>query len=62
MPLPSSHINKNASEHIFNELSWQTATKDQAGIARKLAEDDEIHEIYPLGNAGLFDEFFNFLG
>ena len=54
-------IIKNASENIFNQLSWQTAKRDQAGIAQKLAEEDEIHEVYLLGDAGLFDEFFNFL-
>jgi len=32
-----------------------------AGIAEKLANEQEVHEIYGLGDAGLFDEFFCFL-
>ena len=54
-------IIKKASENIFNQLTWHTAKRDQAGIAEKLAGEDEIHEIYGLGDAGLFDEFFCFL-
>ena len=52
---------KNASETIFNRLVWFTAKKDQAGIADKLANEQEVDEIYGLGDAGLFDEFFYFL-
>ena len=54
-------IIKNASETIFKRLVWNTAKRDQAGIAEKLANEQEIHEIYGLGDAGLFDEFFCFL-
>ena len=53
-------INK-ASKTIFAQLAWQTAKRDQAGIAKELANEQEIHEIYGLGDAGLFDEFFCFL-
>ena len=49
---------KNASETIFKRLVWHTAKRDQAGIAEKLANEQEVHEIYGLGDAGLFDEFF----
>jgi len=52
---------KKASEIIFTRLAWQTAKRDQAGIAEKLANEQEIHEVYGLGDAGLFDEFFCFL-
>jgi len=55
-------IIKNASETIFKRLVWHTAKRDQAGIAEKLANEQEVHEIYGLGDAGLFDEFFCFLG
>ena len=55
-------IIKNASETIFKRLVWHTARRDQAGIAEKLANEQEVHEIYGLGDAGLFDEFFCFLG
>lgn len=54
-------IIKNASETIFQRLAWHTAKRDQAGIAEKLANEQEVHEIYGLGDAGLFDEFFCFL-
>jgi len=54
-------IIKNASETIFDRLVWHTAKRDQAGIAEKLTNEQEIHEIYGLGDAGLFDEFFCFL-
>ena len=54
-------IKKSASEIIFRRLSWHTAKRDQAGIAEKLVNEDKIHEIYGLGDAGLFDEFFCFL-
>lgn len=52
---------KNASETIFKRLVWHTAKRDQAGIAEKLTNEQEVHEIYGLGDAGLFDEFFCFL-
>ena len=54
-------IMKNASETIFKRLVWLTARRDQAGIADKLANEQEVDEIYGLGDAGLFDEFFHFL-
>jgi len=54
-------IIKNASETIFKRLVWLTAKRDQAGIAEKLANEQEVDEIYGLGDAGLFDEFFCFL-
>jgi hypothetical protein len=55
-------IIKDASETIFKRLVWHTAKRDQAGIAENLANEQEVDEIYGLGDAGLFDEFFCFLG
>jgi len=52
---------RRASENIANRLSWCTAQRDQAGIARELASGNDISEVYGLGEAGLFDEFFYFL-
>lgn len=46
---------------MVERLSWSTATRDQAGIARDLAEGQDISEIYGLGEATLFDEFLYFL-
>jgi hypothetical protein len=54
-------IIKDASETIFDRLVWHTAKRDQAGIAEKLTNEQEVDEVYGLGDAGLFDEFFYFL-
>jgi len=51
----------NASQNIAERLVWHTALKDQAGIAKEMADGKEIEEIYGLGEAALFDEFFCFL-
>ena len=51
----------NASQNIADRLVWHTTLKDQAGIAKDMAEGKEIEEIYGLGEAALFDEFFCFL-
>ena len=50
-----------ASQKIAERLVWHTALKDQAGIAKDMADGKEIEEIYGLGEAALFDEFFCFL-
>jgi len=54
-------LSKDASKNIADRLAWHTANRDQAGIASDLAEGKDIPEIYGLGEAGLFDEFFYFL-
>lgn len=55
------NIIKDASQKIADRLTWHTANRDQAGIARDLADGKDIPEVYGLGEAGLFDEFFYFL-
>jgi hypothetical protein len=50
-----------ASKNIADRLAWHTANRDQAGIAADLAAGEDIPEVYGLGEAGLFDEFFCFL-
>jgi len=50
-----------AAQNITDRLAWQTANRDQAGIAQNLADGQDIPEVYGLGEAGLFDEFFCFL-
>jgi hypothetical protein len=52
---------RQASNTVVERLSWHTASRDQAGIARELAEGKDISEIYPLGDATLVDEFLFFL-
>lgn len=54
-------IIKDASKKIIERLCWHTAEKDQARIAQSLADEQDVHEVYGLGDAGLFDEFFHFL-
>lgn len=50
-----------ASQKIAGRLTWHTANRDQAGIAKDIADGNDIPEVYGLGEAGLFDEFFCFL-
>lgn len=50
-----------ASEHTVERLVWFTARKDQSGIAQGIADGKDLEEIYGLGDAELFDEFFCFL-
>ncbi|MBW2663219.1 MAG: hypothetical protein JRD93_14810 [Deltaproteobacteria bacterium] len=49
------------SQKIADRLTWHTANRDQAGIAKYLTDGKDIPEVYGLGEAGLFDEFFCFL-
>jgi len=57
----SMNIINDAARNIANHLTWNTASRDQASIASDLAEGKDIPEVYGLGEAGLFDEFFYFL-
>jgi hypothetical protein len=50
-----------AAQNITDRLAWHTANRNQAGIAQNLADGQDIPEVYGLGEAGLFDEFFCFL-
>ena len=54
-------LTSNVSKNIADRLAWHTASRDQAGIAKNLADGKDIPEVYGLGEAGLFDEFFYFL-
>ncbi len=54
-------LKQKASKNINERLSWHTAVNDQSGITKDLADGKEIDEIYGLGDAGIFDEFFCFL-
>ncbi len=53
--------NNNTSQKIVERLAWHTAHNDQSGIAQDLADGKDIPEVYGLGEASLFDEFFHFL-
>lgn len=55
------NIKTQASKNIAQRLSFQTAVKDQSGIAQELAEGQKVEEVYHLSDAGFFDEFFHFL-
>ncbi|MCG2747968.1 MAG: hypothetical protein L6365_10600, partial [Desulfobulbaceae bacterium] len=54
-------LREEASDNFAKRLGWQNGVKDQAGIASDLASGKDFQEIYGLGEAGLFDEFFYFL-
>jgi len=54
-------LKKRAAQNIAERLTWCTASRDQAAIAQDLADGKDISEVYGLGEAGLFDEFFYFL-
>jgi hypothetical protein len=54
-------LSANASQHTAERLVWFTARKDQSGIAKGIADGKDLEEIYGLGDAELFDEFFCFL-
>ena len=55
------NIINEAAKNIADRLAWHTAERDQAGIAQELADGEDIPEVYGLGEAALFDEFFYFL-
>ncbi|AJF07172.1 transposase [Geoalkalibacter subterraneus] len=55
------NLHDRASRNIARRLSFQTAAKDQAGIALDLAAGKDVPEVYHLSDAGFFDEFFYFL-
>ena len=59
--LAPMNIVDDATEKIAERLTWHTASRDQAGIAKDIADGNDIKEVYGLGEAGLFDEFFCFL-
>ena len=42
-------------------LSWQTAGRDDVRVAQAVNQGEEVDAIYPLDEAGLLDEFYNFL-
>lgn len=54
-------LTQDASKNVTDRLTWHTANRDQSGIAQDLADGKDIPEVYGLGEAGLFDEFFCFL-
>ena len=59
--LTTMDTKQQASENIAERLNWHTAKKDQKMVAKKLATEQEVDEIYVLEDAGLFDNFFFFL-
>ena len=57
----SQNILTEASAHTAERLIWFTARKDQSAIAQGIAAGKDLEEVYGLGDAELFDEFFGFL-
>ncbi|MFH1313741.1 MAG: transposase [Candidatus Eisenbacteria bacterium] len=54
-------ISTQACQRTTERLVWFTARKDQEGIAQGIADGKDLEEVYGLGDAALFDEFFCFL-
>ncbi|MCP4097389.1 MAG: hypothetical protein GY748_14215 [Planctomycetaceae bacterium] len=54
-------IKEKASKIIAKRLCWNIATRNQAEVAKKLADNQTADEVFGLGDAGLFDMFFHFL-
>ncbi len=59
--VPPKDLDPSASRNIARRLSFQTAAKDQAGIARDLAAGKDVPKVYHPSEAGFFDEFFQIL-
>ena len=60
-PSNNNNLTTNASQRTTERLVWFTAHKDQSGIAKGIADGKDLDEIYGLGDAELYDEFFCFL-
>lgn len=57
----SQDMTTQACQRTTERLVWFTARKDQEGIAQGIADGKDLEEVYGLGDAALFDEFFCFL-
>jgi hypothetical protein len=55
------NLRAQAAEKIAERLAWCTAKRDQSGIMKDLVQGKDISEVYGLGEAALFDEFFYFM-
>ncbi|MCP4584408.1 MAG: hypothetical protein GY840_00505, partial [Pseudoalteromonas sp.] len=45
-------IKEKASKIIAKRLCWNIATRNQAGVAKKLADNQTADEVFGLGDAG----------
>jgi len=60
--MPRKAASKEDLRTRLAELSgWQTATRDDAGVAEELNESRAMDRVYPLNTAGFFDELFHYL-
>lgn len=48
-------------ENLMAQLDWQTAIRDDAGVAQRLYAGEKADGVHTLDEAGLLDEFFAFL-
>lgn len=60
-PSNNPDLKTDASQRTAERLVWFTARKDQSGIAKGIADGKDLDELYGLGDADLYDEFFGFL-
>lgn len=50
-----------ARRTLFERLDWSVADRDDARVARSIATQEELDDIYGLDQAGLLDGFMDFL-
>lgn len=48
-------------EAIVERLDWQVAARDDRRVAEAIHAGAELDAVYPLGEAGLLDQFYHFL-
>lgn len=48
-------------ETVVERLTWQTARRDDQQVAQAVHGGEELDAVFPLGEAGLLDEFYHFL-
>lgn len=63
MPLVPRKVTskKELGTRLAELSSWQTATRDDAGVASTLHETRTMDHVYPLNEAAFFDELFQFI-
>lgn len=49
-------------ETVVERLTWQVAERDDGAVAHAVYRGEELDGVHPLGEVGLLDEFFHFLG
>jgi hypothetical protein len=48
-------------ETVVARLTWRTARRDDGQVAQAVQAGEELDAVFPLGEVGLLDEFYQFL-